>query len=86
MINKKICIIKYERDEIIAAFDPNSPSYEVARKRKLLPAHVAPEPAGTKVRIRNPIQFIEWLSGARAVISNPLRRHTKKMFKHKFRG
>ena len=84
MINKGVCTLQIERDEIIAKFDQNSPGYEVDRKRKLLPTSVAAETTGTKVRIRNPSQFIDWIRAATQVYSAPLKWKTKRLLKRRF--
>jgi hypothetical protein len=84
MINKGVCTLQIERDEIIAKFDPNSPGYEVDRKRKLLPTSMAAETSGTKVRIRNPSQFIDWIASARKVYPAPLKWKTKKLLRRRF--
>jgi len=84
MLNKGVFTLQIERDEIIAKFDKTAPGYEVDRKRKLLPTSMGAETSGTKVRIRNPSQFIEWISAAKQVYSQPLKWKTKKFLRKKF--
>ncbi|MDC3291084.1 hypothetical protein OAV27_01160 [Euryarchaeota archaeon] len=64
MINKKICTIKQVQNEVIAYFDANSHSSEIGGHKKLLPTQVAADQSGTKIRIKNPERFKEWLGGA----------------------
>ena len=64
LINKGICKVKQIQDEVIAYFDTNSHSSEIGGHRKLLPTHVAGEQNGTKIRIKNPARFKEWLIAA----------------------
>jgi hypothetical protein len=84
LINKDVVHLQIERDEIIARFDNTAPGYEVNRKRKLLPTFVGGETSGTKVRIRNPAQFIEWINAAKQVYSSPIKRKTKRLLKRRF--
>jgi hypothetical protein len=84
MLNKGVFTLQLERDEVIAKFDKTSPGYEVDRKRKLLPTSMGAETSGTKVRIRNPSQFLEWISAAKQVYPQPLKRKTKRFLKKKF--
>lgn len=85
MLNKGVFKIQIERDEVIARFDPNSPGYEVDRKRKLLPTSMGAETSGTKIRIRNPTQFLDWINAAKDVYPQPLKRKVRKFLKSKFR-
>lgn len=86
MINKNVCAIRVERDEIIAKFDDNCPSWEVGRYRKLLPSSMAAESTGTKVRIRNPTEFLDWIRAARdAYVSARLRWKTRLLLRKSFR-
>ena len=64
MINKGICTIKNVQDEVIAYFDTNSHSSEIGGYKKLLPTQVAADQVGTKIRIKNPQRFKEWLKEA----------------------
>jgi hypothetical protein len=73
MINKGICNVSIKLDEVSAQFDINSPSYEIAGYRKLLPTQVAGEQAGTRIRIKNPERFKKWLNDASKCYTNKLR-------------
>ena len=64
MINKGICSVKQIQDEVIAYFDSNSHSSEIGGHKKLLPTQVAADQVGTKIRIKNPKRFKEWLNEA----------------------
>ena len=86
MINKGLVRkIQYESDEIILHFDKTAPSYEIARHAKLLPGQMAAAPSGTKIRIRNPTEFVNWLKSANLVYESNLKRRTKKLLKRHFR-
>ena len=85
MINKDVCDIRVERDEIIAKFDDTCPSWEVGRYRKLLPGSMAAESTGTKVRIRNPTEFLDWIRAAsEAYYSAKLKWKTRRLLKRRF--
>ena len=85
MINKNLVRkIQYETDEMILHFDPTAPSYEIARHAKLLPGAMAAAPSGTKIRIRNPTEFVNWLKSASLVYESKLRRTTRKLLKRQF--
>ena len=86
MINKGLVRkIQYESDETILHFDSTSPWHEIARHAKLLPGAMAAAPSGTKIRIRNPTEFVNWLKSASLVYESKLKRKTKKLLKRHFR-
>jgi len=86
MINKGIVKrIQIERNELILHFDPQSPPYEVPKYAKLLRSSVAGEPAGTKIRIKNPTEFVNVLNSASLVYGTKLSRKTKKLLRRNFR-
>jgi hypothetical protein len=81
MINKDICSLKQVQDEVIAYFDSNSHSSEVGGHKKLLPTQVAADQVGTKIRIKNPQRFKEWLRDAANGYSGKLKWRVRRFLK-----
>ena len=82
MINKGICSVKQIQDEVIAYFDTNSHSSEIGGHKKLLPTQVAADQVGTKIRIKNPNRFKEWLREAANGYSGKLKWKVKRFLKN----
>ena len=79
-----LCEVRSERDEIIVKFDGEGAKWDANGKRKLLPTSVGAEMVGSKIRIRNPAEFVFWLSTASHAYSGPLRRQTRRLLRQRF--
>ena len=83
LINKDICSVKIERDELVMDFGNISP-YDVKDYSRLIDSSAAAEHVGTRIRIRNPSQFLDWINDVRQVYSLPIKRKVKRLLKKKF--
>lgn len=84
MINKGICEAKIHGDEIILEFGVNWSTHDVKDLSRLIPNTVAAEHGGSKVRIRNPNEFIEWVNSVRQIYPLKIRWKVKRLLKSKF--
>lgn len=84
LIDKRLCEVRSERDEIIVKFDGEGAKWDANGKRKLLPTSVGAEMVGSKIRIRNPAEFVFWLSTASHAYSGSLRRQTRRLLRQRF--
>ena len=83
LINKDICSVKIERDELVMDFGNISP-HDVKDYSRLIDSSAAAEHVGTRIRIRNPSQFLDWINDVRQVYSLPIKRKVKRLLKKKF--
>jgi hypothetical protein len=84
LIDKRLCFPRTERDEIIISFEGDGAKWDANGKRKLLPTSVGAEMVGSKIRIRNPAEFVTWLETASHAYSGALRRPTRKLLRQRF--
>ena len=84
MINKGICEAKIHGDEIILEFGVNWSTHDVKDLSRLIPNTVAAEHGGSKVRIRNPNEFIEWVNSVRQIYPLKIRWKVKRLLKSTF--
>ena len=84
LLNKRIVDFKIEGDEVIVQFHGDGSKWDARDKKNLLPTSVAPEAVGTKIRIRNPDIFVDWLQSASISYPLKLKREVKKLLRKKF--
>ena len=83
LINKSICSVRVERDELVMDFGNISP-HDVRNYSRLIDSSAAAEHVGTRIRVRNPSQFLDWINDVREVYSLPIKRKTRRLLKKKF--
>lgn len=84
MINKGICEARVAGDEIIVDFGNTWSTHDVKDLCRLIPNSVAAEPGGSKIRIRNPNEFLEWIRAAKVVYQLRIKWGTRRLLKHRF--
>ncbi len=83
LINKNICSVRVERDELVMDFGNISP-HDVRNYSRLIDSSAAAEHVGTRIRVRNPSQFLDWIKDVRGVYSLPIKFRTRMLLRKTF--